>query len=149
LWLRKNEAKDKVPPRSTKKHKVTGEVFAVISYALNMKVYPPTSIKLPDLLWDRIDKTNQLSAISKNRIIVQILTEFFEQMDRTEGEETLPKIMLKLRAAAKIEYGSQRPWRRVTEAVAQALITGAPLPPEMPEPPVVSIPTKKKGRVKK
>jgi hypothetical protein len=71
----------------------------------------PMSIKFPEETHAWIKDSAKKLEISIHRFVVAYFGESREEMNKPEGEEQMPKILLKLRAAVKIEEAARRPWK--------------------------------------
>jgi hypothetical protein len=71
----------------------------------------PMSIKFPEETHAWIKDSAKKLEISIHRFVVAYFGESREEMSKPEGEEQMPKILLKLRAAIKIEEAPRRSWK--------------------------------------
>ena len=94
-----------------------------------MQEHIPMSFKFPPDLHGWITGSAKKMNISGHRFVMELVQDVKVEMDKPEGHEQIPKVLLKLRAMSKIEEAA-RTWRNPNES-ALAFEKDGDQPPEV------------------
>jgi hypothetical protein len=80
-----------------------------------MQAYVPMSFRFSPDIHGWIAGSASKMSLSPHRFVIELVEGVKTEMDQPDGQEQMPKILLKLRAMSKIEEATARPWRNADE----------------------------------